>query len=414
MNEVQEIMMILIAQVFLAYVLWRFIRKIIYGQALVLKQYIGIILFSIGHAIVTILKPDIILYVLIIIVLAILLTIIQDISLKMKIVFASILVGLFCMGKFIFTIDGINNYLLTAGILMSLFIFESELIIETAACQLKRHPKSSEWYALCLIPIVSFVLLTVLEFYIELNVEIRIMAVIFTYWLNIFIFYFYETMLGYYQEVLDNHQTMFQQKLFETRMEHLYKVEKQMSAFRHDLKNHLFALNIMADQGETDKIKEYLQEMDIELLQSSVKSYTQNKNIDMLLNYFTSKAELSDAKLNIVTEIPPTMDWNIYDLNILLGNLIDNAIEAVSKTEDKNIDLELKFQRGLLKLKIQNPFNVECKIEDGRYVTTKEKEPENHGFGLENVSNIVDKYAGTMEISSENHRFDVKILLYQK
>ena len=218
----------------------------------------------------------------------------------------------------------------------------------------------------------------------------------------------------FYQEVLENHQIIFQKKIYETRMEHVEKMEKQMSAFRHDLKNHLFALNIMAEENDIEQIKKYLQEMDDSLSRSVTRNYTENKAFDMLLNYFMIKANSADVIIRLTASIPKDLDWNMYDLNIVLGNLIDNAIEGVTYVVEKVIDLNIKYHKGILMIKVENNYNSELKIQEGRYLTTKENHSEEHGFGLENVSKVVEKYSGTMEIHSENNRFKVKLLLYQK
>ena len=87
-------------------------------------------------------------------------------------------------------------------------------------------------------------------------------------------------------------------------MEHVEKMEKQMSAFRHDLKNHLFALNIMAEENDIEQIKKYLQEMDDSLSRSVTRNYTENKAFDMLLNYFMIKANSADVIIRLTASIP--------------------------------------------------------------------------------------------------------------
>lgn len=414
MNDMPMIMLILITQLFIAYTLWRFIRKIIWNKSLEWTHCVSLVFFFISHSIIFIFAYDQWFYYLFLAIIMILFSVLQCGSKKQKLLFFISLFGIYAFAKIIFFVEGEGNYLLTTGVLIAWFLFETELIIETMVSKYHKIQKNSEWYVLCFIPIATFIAIIMVESYILLEMNMKIMIIIFAYWLNIFIFYFYETMLGYYQEILENHQVIFQQKLYETRMENMIKNEKEMSAFRHDLKNHLFALNILADQGETDKIKSYLREMDVELSKSSLKRFSKSKDIDMLLNYFVNKVYAEDATLKVIVDLPSDFQWNMYDLNIILGNLIDNAIDAVQKVSDKEIQLHVKFQKGIFKIKIENVYDGICNIAEGRYLTTKNGISETHGYGLDNVKKIVEKYSGTMDIDSSNYRFLVKILLFQK
>ena len=414
MNDMPMLMLIFITQLFITYTLWRFIRKIIWNKSLEWNHCVSLLFFFISHSMLFIFAYDQWFYYLFLAMIIILFSALQCGSKKQKLLFFIVFYSLFAFAKMIFYVEGDGNYLLTTGVLISWFLLEAELIIETMISKYRQTQKNSEWYALCFVPIVTFVAIIMLESYVSLEMNMKIMIIIFAYWLNIFIFYFYETMLGYYQEILENHQVIFQQKLYETRMENMVKNEKEMSAFRHDLKNHLFALNILADQGETKKIKDYLQEMDIELSKSSLKRFSKNKDIDMLLNYFVNKVHAEGASLNVTVDLPLELQWNMYDLNIILGNLIDNAIDAVGKVPDKEIHFYMKFQKGILKIKVENVYDGLCLIEDGRYLTTKNDILGTHGYGLDNVKKIVEKYSGTMDIESSNCRFIVKILLFQK
>ncbi|MDY5956444.1 MAG: GHKL domain-containing protein [Frisingicoccus sp.] len=367
MIDVHKLILILIMGVFQTYILWRLIRKVFYKKPLGMKGY-AVLIFSciLDIIIVTIME--------------------------------------------VFSIFQFSE----SGIFVCLVCFELELIVETIDCRHGKWKKNDEWYVLCLIPLVTGGIWACLNKQFILADDIKAMIIMIVVWLNVFIFYFYETMLGYYQEVLENHQIIFQKKIYETRMEHVEKMEKQMSAFRHDLKNHLFALNIMAEENDIEQIKKYLQEMNDSLSRSVTRNYTENKAFDMLLNYFMIKANSADVIIRLTASIPKDLDWNMYDLNIVLGNLIDNAIEGVTYVVEKVIDLNIKYHKGILMIKVENNYNSELKIQEGRYLTTKENHSEEHGFGLENVSKVVEKYSGTMEIHSENNRFKVKLLLYQK
>ena len=92
--------------------------------------------------------------------------------------------------------------------------------------------------------------------------------------------------------------------------------------------------------------------------------------------------------------------------------MIDNALQAVSLvTENKFIDLVLHYSKGILLIKIANPFVNEIKKSGDNVITTK-KDKENHGYGLASVKETVEKYNGTVEINPSDNIFTVKVVLY--
>ena len=101
-----------------------------------------------------------------------------------------------------------------------------------------------------------------------------------------------------------------------------------------------------------------------------------------------------------------------FDLTIILGNLLDNAIYAASRVEtDPYVDVKVKYDKGRLLLQVYNPFEGEIIEEEGKLLTTKE-DKERHGIGLINIEKVLKKYDGTMDIDYEDNVFSVTILMY--
>lgn len=100
-----------------------------------------------------------------------------------------------------------------------------------------------------------------------------------------------------------------------------------------------------------------------------------------------------------------------FDLNVVIGNLLDNAILAASQTQEKWLSVVLNYEKGILFIQVQNSYQTVKKDMDGNYLTTKQ-ETQNHGIGLKNVRRIVNQNHGTMQITDSDHIFDVKVMLY--
>ena len=112
--------------------------------------------------------------------------------------------------------------------------------------------------------------------------------------------------------------------------------------------------------------------------------------------------------------IPEELNVDTADLCIILGNLLDNAIEAAEKCEkEKRIRLKILYGNRNIRIEIANTFDGEIhRMENGMYMTSK-KDAKRHGIGLQSVQKCIDKYKGKLETdrSAEGDYFIVRVLL---
>ena len=95
----------------------------------------------------------------------------------------------------------------------------------------------------------------------------------------------------------------------------------------------------------------------------------------------------------------------------VIGNLLDNAVEAVSKRkDDKYISLSMKFQKGSLLITLKNSFDGILKMKNDRYLTTK-NDPKQHGIGLQSIETVIRKYNGEMIARHSDSEFVTKIIM---
>jgi len=186
----------------------------------------------------------------------------------------------------------------------------------------------------------------------------------------------------------------------------------EMRMLRHDINNHLSAMSLLLKEGKTEEAQKYLQAITNDLESTMPVARTGIHALDMIL-----WNKISLAKESYIT-IQPTIDGILTDLQIsdyelcsLLGNLLDNAIEAVQKLPETNRKISLRIGRQLDMLCIfcENPFAIIQK-EGNRFITLK-ADHQNHGLGLRQVKHIAHKYNGTVDIKSDDNIFSVSVLL---
>lgn len=203
----------------------------------------------------------------------------------------------------------------------------------------------------------------------------------------------------------------YQNKILDKQVEEVQNIYLTMRSWRHDYHNHLQKLkaHIMMDQIKEANL--YLNELEIDLDKVNQLVESGNVNLDAILNSKLSLADKNNININYKAIVPNKLTISDIDLCVLIGNLIDNAVEACQKITDKNprfIRLYIGIFKQQLYISVTNSTNEVIKKLDDQYITTKRG---NHGHGLKRINNIVDKYDGYINRQNEPKVFVTEVLL---
>ena len=193
--------------------------------------------------------------------------------------------------------------------------------------------------------------------------------------------------------------------------EHMLLQYEELRKFRHDVKNHMLALNSMCTSEDNSQIKKYLSQLTNEVSSKKPVEYTGNRELDAVIAPFVLEAESKNIKVQFKGRVSVDVAIDMFDMCTIISNLLNNAIEACEKIqEDKRIiEFEIAGYNSQIFISVSNSYDMESIInQKQKFITTKEDKL-NHGIGLENVSRTVKKYDGDMRISQENERFIVTI-----
>jgi len=191
---------------------------------------------------------------------------------------------------------------------------------------------------------------------------------------------------------------------------------KQVRTVQHDIKNHLAVMRNYTTNGNYEEVRRYLDSLMGSIEKSETYSDTSNIVFDSIINYKLRNAKNDNIKLDLRVAVPPEINSEVVDIVTILGNLLDNALEAVAKTSEKFIKLDIEFGKGGLFLKVENSFNGEVNYDTSSVENTRQikslKNGEEHGFGLKNIQQSIEKYDGYMKISHTENIFSVVVFLY--
>ena len=228
--------------------------------------------------------------------------------------------------------------------------------------------------------------------------------------MNIFTFYLIKHILKMHEEQYKVSMLKHQYEAYENEMKLILASAEKTKAMRHDIKNHFLVLKELLDNNRSEELKEYLNKL-ISFNESKHRySASGNLVIDSLINSkLNILREMSD--IEPIIDIKAATDINVEnaDLSIILGNLMDNAINALLKCkENKYLKIEIKQKQNIFIMKIENSYEGAIKQKNGKIVSDRK----NHGIGLQNVRRVVEKYSGEMDMDYKDNIFRMKILLY--
>ena len=208
--------------------------------------------------------------------------------------------------------------------------------------------------------------------------------------------------------LVDKRIAEFQSSLINKQTEEIQNMYRQMQAWRHDYRNHIQNMKnrLEVDQGELEK---YLDELADDLTQADTSIQTGNVMADAVLNSKLSVAEQKRIRLNIKAHIPQGLTMTDVELCSMLGNLIDNAMEACEKLpyDQRFMRVYIDKFKGQFYLSVQNS-SPPVKLDKGTYHTTKEG---SHGFGLFRIDRIAKKYGGYVNRQYEEGIFATELLV---
>ena len=233
-------------------------------------------------------------------------------------------------------------------------------------------------------------------------IAVSLLALIIMFFLFRYIFY----------KLIDKRIENYQNELMEKHYSEVHSIYKKMRAWKHDYHNHIQTMMAYLDLKKYDDMKNYLKDLNEDLGNIDTVLKTGNVMVDAILNTKLSLAANQGIKINAKAKVPENLNILDIDLSVIIGNLMDNAMEAALKLvnpEDRFIRVYIREMKGQLYISITNSSFGEVKKVGFSYLSTKLSE--NHGFGLKRVDDIVHKYNGFVNRQSEEGVFATEIML---
>lgn len=231
--------------------------------------------------------------------------------------------------------------------------------------------------------------------------------------LNLVAFYFYEIVVSFISNKMEKEIAEEKNLYYAKQLETLTAMSESLRSYQHDLKNHAIIIDAYLTNGDYEKVREYYDQTMRRPLIEYKEFQTGNTTIDSLLNYKSFEANQKGVALKVTVKVPPRLQIRTSAIMLVFGNLLDNAIEAASHTENKTVRVQIIYAQHCLMLMMQNYYVGKIKKSGSRFLTTKENAIL-HGYGLRNVKRIIHECGGNIKLDYDENIFTAKVLLHDK
>ena len=192
--------------------------------------------------------------------------------------------------------------------------------------------------------------------------------------------------------------------------DYLKNREQETRKFRHDMKNHMLVLRNLYDTGKIEQFEEYFNTISQRITDFGNQISVGNDIADAIINQYAQEAAEDGIKLNVEGHFPANCYIASVDICTIFSNLLSNAIRAEKDANGNEVQLIIRNLDNEIFVEVRNDYITELKRTGERFISTKQDRA-NHGLGLQNVQECVEKNNGMMHITTNNQIFDLKLNL---
>lgn len=194
--------------------------------------------------------------------------------------------------------------------------------------------------------------------------------------------------------------------------QHLGEVQgiyREMRGYKHDFHHHLQALKGQLEAGETGRALAYLEELDQELMHVDTLLKTGNIALDAILSAKIARAKNAGISVTIKANVSDSLLLSDLELSIIVGNLLDNAIEAcMTAAGERFLRLYIGMKQKMLYFSMLNTAGSKLTKSGNLFLSRKKGL---HGFGLHRAEAILQEHGGWCKFNSEDGAFTSEFLV---
>ena len=223
----------------------------------------------------------------------------------------------------------------------------------------------------------------------------------------------YDVAMGYRHSLVYAEEQRQMKRQLTMQVEHLRQMNQKVeesAKLRHDFRHHLRTLMTLAGEGCLEELENYIRGITEINEGMRLGRLTDNIELDALVQYYSNLAQSAGIQFCTRLSLPAVLNFPIVDLCGLLGNLLENAVEACQRqqTGAKTIFIAGRAQDGQLEFVVDNSFREELKTRGGNFLSSKRS---GFGLGVSSVLETVERYGGVINLYADDKGFHAEVSL---
>ncbi len=201
-----------------------------------------------------------------------------------------------------------------------------------------------------------------------------------------------------------------QTELAEKHLDEVRSIHREMRGYKHDFHHHLQTLRGQLEAGEYERALHYIDELDSDIINLDTLLKTGNVSADAILSAKLPQARAAGVDVTVKAGIPDSLSLTDVELSIILGNLLDNAVEACRDVPpgERFLRLYITMKGSMLYFSMLNSAGPKQQKSGKLFATHKGGL---HGFGLRRAENIIEEHGGWCKYNSEDGAFSTEFLV---
>jgi len=270
---------------------------------------------------------------------------------------------------------------------------------------------------LLVVPVFS-IMVSIIVFELALHSKVSdissiLMAFLGLMYMNAIVFWLFESMMRHFDK---EYKYQMIERQLELQINHYNKLAESreiLSEVVHDFKNHLNCIYNLYKYNKGPELGKYIENL-INVSDTEKIIDTGNPVIDALLNDKSNIARKHGISFRQMLNLPSNINVAYNDICAILGNSLDNAIEACRNIENsslnKEIELSMNYRDSYLIIVVKNTFD-KPPMREGRFFRSSKESPGLHGLGMQSMERTVKKYNGNMVVKHDDTHFSVEIVM---
>jgi hypothetical protein len=184
----------------------------------------------------------------------------------------------------------------------------------------------------------------------------------------------------------------------------------EIREIKHDIRHFVGTFRFLADEGDFDKLKDFLSEYGGKTEMDQLPVFCENTIANSIIGYYHLQAKKFGIKFESRCSISEQTIINDSDICIILGNALENAADACRKIEnpeERIISVEAVRMKGQQLIKVINSYDGIIKMSEDRYISSKGGK--SHGLGISSIKRIVESYGGFLKIEHDQDKFTIYV-----